>query len=352
MSADLPPTIFFLGATGYLGSEFLALLAHEYPQLPVVALVRSPTPARVAALQAIHPAVRVVEGTLADDDVIQREAQVADIVINAASSDHWPSVRSTLSGLEKNSAASPGRKPLYIHVSGTGILGDNARGERVDYVREYSDIGLDLRNCPPTNTHLECDIPIVEAGTRTENPIRTIIVFPSQIYGIGQGMQKTTLWLRIFLDLAIQVGYSGTWGPGHNSMNNIHVKDVASALLHVLRAALQGTADEGTEGLYFASSLEPKVPYHDWTKIMGDYLFAKGIVKQGDTQPMPPRIVDPLGHYGWSLLGSNQFSKSDRLLRVGWAPVYSAKESLVESLPGMIEAALEDRSSAIVTPVP
>lgn len=45
------------------------------------------------------------------------------------------------------------------------------------------------------------------------------------------------------------VGYAGTWGPGANAMNNIHVKDCAMGLLFVLQAALEGRADEGLEGL-------------------------------------------------------------------------------------------------------
>lgn len=129
----------------------------------------------------------------------------------------------TLEGLEKNSAARPGNPPLYIHVSGCGIISDNCRGEKVDNVKEWSDIGLDLKeyvctsntsgvthlfgsSCPPTNTHLESDMKvsvaqvkltppacshkhqIVEAGTREENPIRSIIIYPCQIYGVGRGM--------------------------------------------------------------------------------------------------------------------------------------------------------------------
>lgn len=87
------PTIFLLGATGYLGSEFLALLARDFPTYPVNALVRNVTPARTARLQEIHPKLNVVEGTLDDAAVIIEQVQKADIVINSASSDHWPSVK-------------------------------------------------------------------------------------------------------------------------------------------------------------------------------------------------------------------------------------------------------------------
>ena len=62
-------------------------------------------------------------------------------------------------------------------------------------------------------------------------------------------VQKTTMWLRIFSQMAKNVGYSGTWGPGEISQGNIHVKDCASALVLLLEAALAGKAGEGKDGL-------------------------------------------------------------------------------------------------------
>ena len=66
---------------------------------------------------------------------------------------------------------------------------------------------------------------------------------------MGSGIQKTTLWLRFFTNFAKQLGYVGTWGQGYNSMNNIHVIDCANAILTVFKAALEGKAEEGAEGL-------------------------------------------------------------------------------------------------------
>ena len=88
-----PQTIFLLGATGYLGSEFLILLAEAYPDHSVNALVRNVTNARKAELQKIHPNLTVTEGYLDDASVIEEAVLKADIVINMASSDHWPSVK-------------------------------------------------------------------------------------------------------------------------------------------------------------------------------------------------------------------------------------------------------------------
>ena len=51
----------------------------------------------------------------------------------------------TLDGLEKNAASRPGNPPLYIHISGCGIISDNIRGEKAENPKFWSDIGLDLK---------------------------------------------------------------------------------------------------------------------------------------------------------------------------------------------------------------
>lgn len=87
-------TMFFLGATGFLGSQFLVLLARSFPdKFHVVALVRSPIHGREAGLKAIYDDLSIVEGTLDDDDKIQEQVITSDIVINCASSDHTSSVQ-------------------------------------------------------------------------------------------------------------------------------------------------------------------------------------------------------------------------------------------------------------------
>ncbi|KAF7319167.1 hypothetical protein HMN09_00253200 [Mycena chlorophos] len=358
-----PQTIFFLGATGYLGSVVLAQLAEQAPQHKVVVLLRpggssvstttSPVPGaasvqeKLNCLKLIHPnIVGVVEGSLDDKEAIAKACEEVDLVLNCASSDHLDSVEATLEGLERNSAAHPGRPPIYIHVSGCGILSDNARGEfkKAEDIPEYSDIGFDLKSSvPQTNMHLPSDIPIFEAGIREKNPIRSLILFPGQIYGIATaGGQPTTLWIRIFLSMARAGGFVGTWGPGHNSMNNIHVVDVASATTLLVLRAIAGTAPEGKDGIYFCGSMERKVPYREWTELMGNILYEKGYIKEKGTRPLAETIVEPLGHYGWSLLGGNQFARPERLATLGWEPVETAKQDMMASLPLMIEQALSE----------
>jgi len=145
------------------------------------------------------------------------------------------------------------------------------------------------------------------------------------------------------MDMAKKLGRAGTWGSGANSMNNVHVLDCADAMHLVFKAAMEGRADEGPEGLYFVGSLEPKVTYHDWNVVMGDYLFKKGLIKEGGSRPMPSEVVDPLGNYGWSLLGGNQFTNPDRITtKLGWDPVHTRREPLLSTMHAAIDVALED----------
>ncbi|KAJ8502991.1 hypothetical protein ONZ45_g11251 [Pleurotus djamor] len=339
--------VFFLGGTGFLGSQFLVDLAGELPDLRITALVRAPVDEKEKQLKAIYPTISVVEGVLEDDATIQEQAAKADIVINTASSDHIGSIKSILAGLEKGSSTRPGDPPFYLHVSGTGILSDNVRGEQIDEskIPEHSDIGFTMSQVTQTNKHVQEDILILSAGSRAENPVRTAIVFPAWIYGIS--IQKSTLPVRVFLDMFRRNGRAGTWGPGLVKMNNIHVKDVSSALMTVLKAALDGKADEGLEGIYFAVSMEPKVSNHDIAARFGDILHEKGLTPIGGSVPFGEDITGPLGEYGWSLFGSNQSSRPDRLHKFGWAAKESAKKSLLDYLPEEIDMILNAKEGML-----
>jgi len=309
-----------------------------------VALVRNADPEKEAKLKKIYQDLAVVEGSLDDADTIAENAAKAKYVINCASSDHDKSVQAVLVGLERQSAGRPGDPPLYIHISGLGIANDNCRGELVeeDKIPRYTDIGFSLDQVPPGNPHWNCDTLIAGAGVRKENPVRTIIGYPGWIYGLGEGTRKSTAAIRGFLSAYKTITYAGTWGPGYNSMNNIHVKDCANALLLIFEAAIAGKADEGAEGHYFLASDEPYVAFRDITNVIGDIMFSKGLVTEGGSKPLPVSVTDAFGEGVWLLLGSNHRASPQRLKRLGWEPTETKKFSLLQSLPLEVEVALQE----------
>jgi hypothetical protein len=135
---------FILGATGFVGRHTLSALARATPNLHLHCLMRNATVQRIAVLENLNSNVEVVEGTLEDSTLITSEAAKADIVINVASSDHMASVVAILAGLRAQVERNVERSPIYLHMSGLGIIADNVRGEKVDAVKEWTDLDLDL----------------------------------------------------------------------------------------------------------------------------------------------------------------------------------------------------------------
>ncbi|KDR74322.1 hypothetical protein GALMADRAFT_250148 [Galerina marginata CBS 339.88] len=344
MAPNIQNTIFLLGATGYLGSQFLILLSRRPARFHVVALVRNPSPWKEAKLKSIYQDLTIVEGNLDDSDLIEEEAARAKYVINCASPDHYECIEAILDGLGQQSEDRPGDPPLYIHLSGLGMASDNARGELIDEdnIPRYTDIGFSLDQVPPDNPHVHCDMLVAEAGVRKENPVRTIMAYPGWVYGLGEGMSKTTSALRAFLGASRTLKYAGTWGPGHNSMRNIHVKDCANAILMILEAAVAGRADEGAEGHYFLVSNAPYVTFGEISTVIGDIMFGKGIYTRGGSQPLPPSVANAYGESGWRVLGGNNRVDPQRLKRLGWEATETNRVPLLKSLPLELEVALHE----------
>ncbi|KIM42745.1 hypothetical protein M413DRAFT_444414 [Hebeloma cylindrosporum] len=340
-------TILLLGATGYLGSQFLVDLGRKSLPFSVIALVRNVGEEKEAKLKKLYPNLEIIEGTLEDADKIKDLASKAKYVINSASA-HSGSVDAILAGLEKQSAVRPGDPPVYIHISGLGILTDYARGEEVDEatIPRYSDVGFHLEQLPPPNQALptvKTVARVVAAGTRQENPIRTIIVFPGYVYGLGEGFRKSSLGYQMFLDIGESAGFAGTWGPGHNSMTNIHIKDYSNGLMMIFEAILQDKADEGAQGYYFLTSDEPPVTFREVTQVIGDVMFSKGHYKEGGTQPLPQAVTEASGDFGWALMGGNHRVDTQRLRKLGWEAKETKKVPLLESLPLELEVAIRER---------
>jgi NAD(P)-dependent dehydrogenase (short-subunit alcohol dehydrogenase family) len=113
--------IFCTGVTGYIGGSIAAAMTsagHEVSGL--VRSERSAEEVRALGITAVH-------GALDDVDVLRAAALRADLVLNAANSDHEPSAQAILETLE-------GTGKAYIHTSGSSIVGTQSAGERVDAI--------------------------------------------------------------------------------------------------------------------------------------------------------------------------------------------------------------------------
>ena len=222
--------IFCTGVSGYIGGSIAVALAsagHE-----VSGLVRSERTAdgvRALGITAVH-------GALDDVDVLRAAAVRADLVLNAANSDHEPSARAILQALE-------GTGKAYIHTSGSSIVGTQSAGEPVDAIfNEETPI-----------------IPSIGRAARValnkyilsfkEKGVRSVIICPSLIYGIGHGPAKHSIQVPWLIALAKKGGVAKHYGPGENIWSNVHIDDLVDLYNLAIASAPAGA-------FYFAENGE------------------------------------------------------------------------------------------------
>ena len=117
--------VFCTGASGYIGGSVAAHLVAAGHR--VTGLVRNLEKADAVRARGIRPLL----GTLDDAEPLAQAAQAADIVVNAASADHSGAVAALLGALA-------GSGKLFIHTSGSSIVGTRARGHRSDAIFDES----------------------------------------------------------------------------------------------------------------------------------------------------------------------------------------------------------------------
>ncbi|KAK3113847.1 hypothetical protein LTR53_008454 [Teratosphaeriaceae sp. CCFEE 6253] len=347
---------FVLGATGFVGGHLLEVLAQTHPELHLRCLVRSASTQKVQGLQALNTNVEVIDGSLEDSALIADAAETADIIVNVASSDHLPSVEAILAGLKRDIAQNSHRRPIYLHMSGLGVIADNVKGEKIQHPKEWTDVGFKLEDCPPENPHLAVDRQILALSSASQCRVRTFILFPGLIYGIGNS-PRSGAWVPFFSGFAKAVGHAGTWGPGEVTQYCVHVKDVAQAVSCVLDAAQGGELGDDSSGfLRDFDGADNVVEADQWHPRKGEsffrpysvdeltngrqIMFAKGLLSTPKEQPFPAAITDPLGPFGWSLLGSNGHARADRLAMLGWSAEWSKKEPLADTISDMLDLGL------------
>jgi putative NADH-flavin reductase len=125
MSPPSNPTIFLLGATGYVGGCYLnQLLSGPSKPRKITVLCRSKAKFDlIKGLSNSDTAVEPLSGSFEDHDLLSSAVYDHDITIEAGDSDNPELVNSLLRGMEKRK--NDGKQTTFIHVSGTGTLADD-----------------------------------------------------------------------------------------------------------------------------------------------------------------------------------------------------------------------------------
>lgn len=281
--------VFVTGAAGFIGGSIATGLVQAGHK--VTGLVRSAEQAD--ELKALG--MNAVIGTLDDSQLLAQQARAADAVINAASSDHRGAVEALLDALR-------GSNKVFLHTSGSSIVGDASGGESSDDIY-YED------NLPEPTVdkadRVAIDNLVLAAA---KDGVNSAIICNTLIYGHSLGVKRDSVQLPRLLKQARKSGVVRHVGTGQNIWSNVHIEDVVALYLLALTKNVPGT-------FYFVESGEAS--FIDMTTAMAEAL------NLGKPQDWP--LQDAEAEWGYEManygLGSNSRVRGKHARELlGWTP--------------------------------
>ncbi|MFM0529664.1 NAD-dependent epimerase/dehydratase family protein (plasmid) [Paraburkholderia strydomiana] len=282
--------IFITGAGGFIGGSIAAHLVRAGHQ--VRGLIRKPEHRDELKRLGIEPVI----GTLDDRALLVAEAQAADAVINAASSDHEGAVSALIEGLSGSG------KP-FLHTSGSSIVGDASGGEAAE-ARIYHEDALPEPTADKA-ARVAIDRRVLEAA---QQAIRSAVLCNTLIYGHGAVAGSASVQLPRLVRQAQKSGVVRHVGSGGNTWSNVHINDVAELYRLALEKSPAGT-------FYFVESGEAS--FREMSAAIARAM------KLGEPQDWP--LEEAQKEWGYEMasygLGSNSRVRGERARKLlGWQP--------------------------------
>ncbi len=281
--------VFVTGAAGFIGGSIATGLVQAGHN--VTGLVRSAEQAD--ELKALG--MNALIGTLDDSQLLAEQARAADAVINAASSDHRGAVEALLDALR-------GSNKVFLHTSGSSIVGDASGGKSSDDIY-YED------NLPEPTVdkadRVAIDNLVLAAA---QDGVNSAVICNTLIYGHSLGVNRDSVQLPRLLKQARKNGVVRHVGTGQNIWSNVHIEDVVALYQLALTKNVPGT-------FYFVESGEAS--FIDMTTAMAEAL------NLGEPQDWP--LQDAEAEWGYEManygLGSNSRVRGKHARDLlGWTP--------------------------------
>ena len=147
-----------------------------------------------------------------------------------------------------------------------------------------------------------------------EKGIRTVVICPSMIYGMGKGMQPNSDHIPKLIQVSKQLGAGVYFGKGLNRYSNVHIDDLVDLYLLAIKKAPGGS-------FFFAENGHNS--FREIAEMISTYLGFRGKI-------ISMSIPDVIKQYGESIrlgVASNSLINAVNARRLGWSP---SSLSLVE----------------------
>jgi len=307
--------IFLTGATGYIGGSVFSLLLKN-KSYEVTALCREANKAK--KLEELG--AKAVIGSLDDAAVLEQAATAADVVMHTADADHVGAATALTNALKKKGQSSTGRKPIYIHVSGTGCLVDKSEGAFASEKIFDDTVHADVHdNIAPTAWHRSVDLLVFATGKT--GVVDTFIVCPPLIYGLGTGpFNKESAQIPGLIRSAIKNKRAVHVGKGANIWSNVHIEDLADFFILLLEKSLEGKAPKNDDGFYFAENGSNN--FKEATDKIGHVLHQLGISSDATSADLDMKAASTVMSPTWlpAATGHNSRCSAKKARSLGWKP--------------------------------
>jgi nucleoside-diphosphate-sugar epimerase len=318
------PTVFYIGATGYLGGAVLADLVGAFPDLDVTALVRNPQ--HFNAYKSIG--VKVIQGSFGDIDIITSNARAADITLNMGDSDDVPLTEAILAGQAARVAEDHKAPAALLHTSGVAVFAVSPNDGKHDPNAKVWNDGdeADIRLINDKMLHGGIDEKILRASEKGHTV--SYIVAPGAIVGPSTGPVPTaTIFFRFIVDVSLAFKKAVYVGEGANVFYMVCLDDLVRFYRLLFAHILSGKyANASPYSRYYVAAKNP-VEWKHIATLVGATLKRTGKLEDGKPQSISASTLQsPVDVY----MGATQHVRAERAAALGWEARTVVVEDYVE----------------------
>lgn len=217
--------------------------------------------------------------------------------------------------------AADGKSTIYIHTSGTSVLGGDPSGNFKTNDIYYDSEPAAINAVPDTAPHRNIDLAILTASRELGDKAKIALMIPPAIFGFNPKHKRLSMQIPTITRFALKHGFAGYIGKGLSVWSQVHVLDLARAYIVLLRFMGNTPSSVFTNNPYFFCEDGNEFSWTEAAEEVGKSLHAKGLIQD----PMPKQFKrenwdDLFGEWTDLALGINSRSRAVRLRELGWKP--------------------------------
>ena len=204
---------------------------------------------------------------------------------------------------------------------------------------------------PDDAPHRVTDKIVLAAGKDHANRVKTAIVCPPTIYGVGRGVgNQRSIQIPDLIKAALHKGHGVKVGAGKTLWSNVHVHDLSDLYLKLVENAAQGESLAewpgkpqiwGPEAYFFAENGE-----HVWGDVsqkIATEAHKQKMLKSDEVKSMTADEANEARDHGSVLWGCNSRSRASRARdALRWKP---AGPTIEDEMKGAVE--IEGRNTGL-----